>query len=266
MKRRDLLPVLLAAAMLLGAATASAQESKIPTRPEQLTFGALDFEVPDASSYRHQLENGIPVYVGEDRDLPLINIAITLRAGNFIDHKDGVPSMTGTMMRRGGTSSKTAEEFDERADFLAANMGSFSGRTSSGASVNCITPVLDEALELFFEMLKSPAFQQDRLDVEKDNLLENMKQRNDSPASISGREWSWLISGRDHFTTKQMVKSSVDALSREDLVEYHKQYWRPENMMIAVSGGGRAACGRDDAEARVAGTAAGMCYDLCRAA
>ena len=91
-------------------------------------------------------------------------------------------------------------------------------------------------MDLFFKMLKTPRFQQDRMDVERDNILEDMKQRNDSPQSISGREWGWLMRGKDFFGSHVMTEQELFALTRDDLVEFHEQYWRPENMMIAVSG------------------------------
>ncbi len=105
-----------------------------------------------------------------------------------------------------------------------------------GASLDCITGVLDETLDLFFQMLKTPRFQQDRWEVERENLLEQMKQRNDSPQSISSREWQWLLRGREHFSSRLMTESQLRALKRDDLVAFHRRYWRPENMIIAVSG------------------------------
>jgi predicted Zn-dependent peptidase len=236
--------VLLAAAGLaLGPAaedkkSKSAKAGAIPARPEQLKYPPLAFEVPDASKYRHELGNGIPVYVAEDHDLPLVDVSITLRVGSFLDPADrrGLASITGAMVRRGGTTAHTAEEFDERVDFLAANMGSFTTDTSGGASFDCTTGVLDETMALFFDMLKNPRFQDDRLRVEKDNVLEDMKQRNDSPQSISGREWQWLMRGADHFSARQLTKADLDAIGRDAIVEFHKKYWRPENMIVGVSG------------------------------
>ena len=212
--------------------------AKIAAHPGDLKFGALDFEVPDAENYRHQLSNGIPVYVAEDRSLPLVTVSITLRAGAFLDsdEKPGVASFTGSMIRLGGAGDMSAEEFDEKVEFLAANMSTFSGDLSAGASFNCITGAVDDTAELFFTMLKQPRFQQDRLDVERENTLEGMKQRNDSPQSISGREWGWLMRGRDYFTARSMTEAELEAISREDMIDFHKKYWRPENMMIAVSG------------------------------
>src|SRR5437773_5590539 len=106
-------------------------------------------------------------------------------------------------MRTGGTASLTAEQFDEKVDFLAARIGASGGEDESRASVNAITQQLVPSLDLFFEMLKSPRFQADRIDVEKSNELESMKQRNDDAGDILGREWSWLMYGEDHFSTRQ---------------------------------------------------------------
>jgi len=213
-------------------------QAGIPARPEQLKHGPLGFEVPDAAKYRHQLSNGVSVYVVEDHSLPLVDVSLTVRVGAFLDpvDKPGLASLAALMMRRGGTTSRPPAEFDERADYLAANLGAQAGETGGGASVNCITGVLDEALGLFFEMLKSPGFSEERLRVEKDNILEGLRQRNDDPAEISSREWAWLIRGNEHFSSREMTKAELDSIGRDDLVAFHRRYWRPENMILAVSG------------------------------
>jgi zinc protease len=218
-----------------GAASAS---TAVPAHPTDLSYGPLKFDVPEAKKYRHELSSGIPVYVVEDHALPLVSVSITLRAGSFLDPDDapGLAAGTGQMIRRGGAGDMSAEDFDERVDFLAANINAFGGDVSSGASFNCITGVVDETMGLFFMMLKTPGFQKDRILVERENILEDMKQRNDSPQSISGREWGWLIRGTDFFGSHVMTEQELFALTRDDLVKFHKQYWRPENMLISVSG------------------------------
>ena len=56
----------------------------IPSSPRDLTFEELVFEVPRAEGLRHEVA-GIPVYVVEDRTLPLVDIAIQLRIGSFLE-------------------------------------------------------------------------------------------------------------------------------------------------------------------------------------
>ena len=210
----------------------------IPARPESLVYDEFRFDLPDGSEYRRTIAGGIPVYVAEDHTFPLVSIRITLRQGSYLEPADkvGLAGLTGALIRSGGTESMTPEAFDEEAEFLAANISSFGGDTQAGASVACITPELDASLALFFDMLRHPRFDQGRLDVEKGNLKEAMNQRNDDADDILGREWGWLMYGKDHYTSRRTTLDDVNNITREDLAEFHEKYWRPENMTFAISG------------------------------
>ncbi len=236
MKRALLL--LTVALLACGALPALATGHGIPDHPSKLKFGKLKFDVPDGNRYRHVLSNGVVVYVVEDHTLPLVNVQALVRVGEFLEppEKAGLAGLTGTMMREGGAGDLDADAFDQRADFLAASISSWIGSTRGGASLNCITPVLDQSLDLFFDMMRYPRFQEDRFEIEKGNLIEAMKQRNDDADDILRREFSWLIYGRDHYSTRYSTKATIDAISRDDLVDFHRKYWQPKNMMLAISG------------------------------
>jgi predicted Zn-dependent peptidase len=177
-------------------------------------------------------------FIIEDRALPLVNIQVMVRAGSWLEPagKEGLARLTGSQMRSGGTKSLTAEQFDERADFLAAQIGSSMGDTSAGASVNCLSDNLDDSLKLFIEMLREPRFQDDRLKLAKDQILQDMKKRNDESADIEGRELAVLVSGEDHFTNRFSTEASINSLTRADLVAFHAANYYPGNMILAVSG------------------------------
>jgi len=227
-------------AALLLAATAPAQTAapQIPDNPEKLTFAPLSYSPPSAKEHRVVLKNGVVAYLVEDRALPLVNIQVIVRAGTWLEPKgkEGLARLTGSQMRAGGTKSLTAEQFDERADFLAAQIGSSLGDTSGGASLNCLSDNLDESLKLFMEMLRSPGFQEDRLKLAKDQMLQDMKKRNDESADIEGRELSVLVYGEEHFTNRFTTEASLNSITRDDLRAFHDMYYYPANMILAVSG------------------------------
>ncbi|HEV8631201.1 MAG TPA: pitrilysin family protein, partial [Thermoanaerobaculia bacterium] len=241
------------------AARPAAQAGSIPARPGKLRFPPLSFTVPKAEAYRHVLANGVTVYLVEDHTLPVVDVELQSRLGSFLDPagKVGVAEMTGTMLRQGGAGDWTAEQLDERADFLAAELGSETGDTSGGASVNCLASALDDCLDLLFTMVQRPRFQTDRLDVAKSNLTEEMKQRNDQAEEIQGREWQWLLYGTEHFTSRLPTAASLAAISRDDLVAFHRDYWRPENLVVAVAGDVQPAAFLAKLEQRFAGWPAG---------
>ena len=246
MRRSSFLPTatgVALAALLTAGATAAQQAAQpaaepLPKHPRDLEYRPLDFDVPRAEGLRHVLPSGVTVYVVEDHDLPLVDVTVHARLGSYLEpaEKAGLAGLTGSMLRQGGAGKWTAEELDERADFLAADLGSGTGSTSGSASVNCLSNVVPECLELLFAMLQQPRFQQDRLDVATSTMLEGMKQRNDDPGDILEREWSWLLYGADHFSTRHATPASLEAIDRTDLVAFHRRWWSPANLVVAVAG------------------------------
>jgi predicted Zn-dependent peptidase len=226
----------LAVVALLPAAPLAAQA--IPEKPDTLVFQPIAYEPPVAKDYRVVLKNGMVVYIAEDRALPLVNVALTVRVGSWLEPqgKEGLAAFTGSQIRRGGTKSLTAEELDEKLDFLAAQASTGIGPTSGSAMLNCLSDNLDEALRVFVEMLREPRFQEDRLALAKEQTLQEMKKRNDDPGDIEAREWGVLLYGDGFFTNRFTTEASVNALTRDDLVAFHRKYFHPANMIAAVSG------------------------------
>ncbi|MBI4469015.1 MAG: insulinase family protein [Acidobacteria bacterium] len=210
----------------------------LPAHPKDLTYPKLDYTPPKASNYRQVLSSGVVAYMVEDNDLPLVNITVLIRVGQYAQPagKEGLASLAGSQMRAGGTASKSAEEFDEAADYLAAQIQSYVTDTQGVANLNCLSKELDTSLQLFFDMLRNPRFQQDRLDLAKSQTLQQMERRNDRTEEIEDREWSRLIRGADFFTNRSPTKASVESINREDLVAFHRKYFHPGSLMLAVSG------------------------------
>src|SRR5688572_11603233 len=257
MKNRNVLSALLALALLtlsplslLGQAQQPANKqrkqsrpraqrsSQLPAHPRELKYTTLNYTPPKREQYRHVLSNGVVAYLVEDHDLPLINVSTLVRTGTFLDPagKEGLASLTGSQMRAGGTTSKDAEEFDEAADFLAAGISSSVGPLQGNASLNLLTKDIDQGLALYFDMLKNPRFQEDRLKLAKSQILQNMERRNDSTTSIEDREWNRLIYGVNHFSARQSTKPSIESITREDMLAFHQKYYQPGGFIFAVSG------------------------------
>ena len=217
---------------------ARAHAQPIPPHPRDLEFEDLSFDPPDARSHRHEMSNGVVAYVVPDHALPLVTVSVLVRTGGFLEPAEtaGLAGLTGSQMLAGGTASMTPAEFDEEAAFLAARLSSSIGDTSGRASVNSLTKDLDASLDLLFEMLRHPRFDQDRLDLAKSQILQQMERRNDSTQSIEGREWGRLLRGDDHFTTVPTTRATVEEITRDDLVAFHGEYYHPGSFIFAVSG------------------------------
>ena len=224
------------AALAAGLAAAGAT-ADIPAHPKQISYPEISFEPPASGEFRTVIE-GVPVYMAPSAELPLVSISFTFKGGSYMDPagKVGLASGTGALIRTGGAGAFSPQEFDERADFLAANIGAGMGETTSFASLNCLSGVFDEAFELFIEMVKNPRFDEERAEVLKNQSIEAMKQRNDDGLQVLLREWNALLYGREHFAGRQPTIDDVNSLTTGDMRELHGRIFHPGNLIVAVSG------------------------------
>jgi zinc protease len=233
--------LLLAVAVALPSVSASAQpaaDAAIPAHPDELRFEPIEYAPPNPADHRVELSNGMVVFIAEDLALPLIDVSLQLRVGSWLEPegKAGLAGLTGAQMRRGGTASMTAEELDERLDFLAAQVSTGIGETGGFASLNCLSDNFDEALGVFVEMLREPRFQDSRLALAKEQSLQEMAKRNDESDAIERRELRRLLYGESFFVNRDATKASIESVTREDLAAFHRQWVHPRGAVLAVSG------------------------------
>ena len=210
----------------------------LPDRPEKIQFPPLTYEPPSQADYRVQLKSGPVAYIAADRELPLVNLVILVRTGDYLEPegKEGVTDLCGFLLARGGTASKTAEELEERLAFLAANLNSAVGDSQGSLSLNLLSKDLDEGLAIARDCLTAPRFQEDKFTLRKQQLLQNMKRRNDDSAEIEGREVAFLSYGEKFWSNRQNTEASVNSITVEDLRAFHRRWFHPANFVIAVSG------------------------------
>ena len=232
---------------------------ELPVRPEAIDFGELTFDPPSATEFKSTLSNGVVLYLLQDRALPLINISFSFSGGDYLDPigKEGLASLTGAMVRRGGTTTISPEELDERFDFLAAEAGAGIGGESASASLDSLVQNFDESFMLFMDMLRNPGFDAERFETLRTQVIEGMKERNDNGNSILGREWQALMYGRDHFEARQSTIASIESITIEDMRAFHKTIFHPGNLVIGVTGDFEVASIKKSLEAALDGWPAG---------
>ncbi len=221
---------------ILGLALGQAQE--IPDRPEKLTFPPLVYDAPNPADYREELESGAIVYIYPDRERPLIDLSVNIRAGSFLDPegKEGLANLTGHLMARGGIPSKPANELDEELEFLAARLSSSFGGLNGSISLNLLSKDADRGFEILRAVLAAPSFQEDKLALRKTQLLQGLKQRNDDSRNIESRERNFLAYGENFWFNRHTTAASLESIRREDLLAFHHEWVHPRNFIVSISG------------------------------
>jgi zinc protease len=224
--------------VLLALTTGTLFAQQIPDRPDKLKFPKLDYQPPTPADYRVELKAGPVAYVVPDRELPLINISVGVKAGSYLtpNGKEGLASMTGYLLSKAGTKKWKADDLDEHVAFLAARLSSSIGDTTGNVNLNLLSKDLDEGLKVLREVLTQPSFEEAKIILRKDQLIQSMKQRNDNPTNIERSERYRLAYGKDFFRSRQSTKDSIQSITRADLKKFHQTWFAPQNFVISVNG------------------------------
>ena len=221
------------ALILLIAATGEAQNKP----HEGLVYPPLNQPQPPVPD-RFELDNGMIVYLLEDHELPIIDISVRIRTGSLYEPADkvGLASITGAVMRTGGTTSKTGDELDEILENLAASVETGIGDDAGSASVSVLKEDLDIGLSILADILMNPAFREDKIELEKVQHRSGIARRNDNPGGITRREFSKLIYGADSPYARTTEYDTINSITRDDLVAFYQKFFRPNNIILGVLG------------------------------
>ncbi len=218
--------------LMLFAVTATAQK-----RYDEIKYPKLnEFQKPNVEEF--QLDNGITFYLVEDKELPLIRISATVRTGSLQDPdgKEGLASITGEVMREGGSENYPAETLNVLLEDKAAFMSTFIGTGSGSASMNILKEDIDELLPVFVDLIQNPLFPQEKIDLAKTQRKSGISRRNDDQAGIANREFRKLIYGKNSPITRQTEYATIDAITREDMIAFHREAFVGNNMTFGVIG------------------------------
>jgi predicted Zn-dependent peptidase len=208
---------------------------------------------------RFELPNGMVVYLLEDHGLPKISLHATVRVGSRWEPaaKAGLAQITGTVMRTGGSTTRSGDQLDEELDRLGASVETGIGEDSGGAYASLLKEDLDRGLTIMADILQHPAFPQDKIDLAKIAQRDAIARRNDNPNGIAFREFNRVIFGKDSPYARMTEYATIDAITRDDLVAFHKRFFQPETTIFGAEGDFNAADMRAKIEKAFGGWARG---------
>ncbi len=235
MKTNQTIQYVAGAILLAGLSiSASAQELKSWKEIKKPTLREFKIQQP----VRIQLSNGMVIFLQEDRELPLVRGFMSVRGGSREEAADkvGLAQIYGQTWRTGGTKTRTGDQLDEFLELRGARIESSADVDSSSLSFDTLKGDLDPVFQAFTDLLMNPEFREEKLTLAKTQLNTGISRRNDDASAIAGRESSRIGYGRDSVYARITEYSTVAAVTREDLVSWHKRFAHPNNMLLGVIG------------------------------
>jgi len=203
--------------------------------PRSMTFPELRFDIPKAE--RVVLECGMPVYLLRDTELPIISMTAMVHTGSVYDPavKSGLAGLTGSAMRSGGAGGLAPEKVDDELDFMASSVESNITDDMGTVSLTTLTRNFDPTLQIFHNVLLHPDFNEKRLELIRKHMIEALRRQNDDPKELAGRELIRAIYA-GHPLGMVPTFATVNAITRQDAIDFHRRYFRVDNMILSVSG------------------------------
>ena len=185
----------LAAAVGPGAAPATAQESG-RAMVEGLRYPPLRFKAPVPEI--HEVE-GVRVLFLEDHTVPLVTLFARFKGGYSLFDRSyyAAASALPALLRYGGTATLPPDSVDEALEYYALQTSFGGGGETVFTSLNTLTEHLGPGLDLWFDILRNPAFDSAQVDVWRGRELESVRRRPDDPQRLAFTQFNRLMYG-DH--------------------------------------------------------------------
>ncbi len=187
------------------------------------------------------LSNGMKVYLAERSTVPLVNFTLMVDAGYAADAQGilGTASLAMNMMDE-GTRTRTALQISDAMQRFGAQLGTGSNVDVSNVTLSTLKETMDSSLVVFADVILNPSFPQTDFDRLMKLQLAQIQREKVTPVQMALRVFPVLVYGAGHAygipLTGSGTEESVSRLRRDDLVAFHRTWFKPNNASLIIVG------------------------------
>ncbi|MGE0458794.1 MAG: M16 family metallopeptidase, partial [Bauldia sp.] len=200
--------------------------------PEPLPVS--EFNLPAVT--RNVLPNGLEVLVVQNDELPVISLDIVFRGGAAAAPVDltGISGATADLLTR-GTTTRTAAELNTAIESRGGAVGSYSSTDFMGVGMFALAEDRDHAFELLADMALNPAFPQEEIDVQRQQLISQIEAARGDPRAQAGRAFYPRIYP-NHPYGGIITEETAAAVTRDAVVDFYESISQPDNALLIIAG------------------------------
>jgi predicted Zn-dependent peptidase len=188
---------------------------------------------------KRQLSNGLPVWIVELHEVPVVQANLVVRSGTADDPtgKYGIASLTASMLLE-GAGSRSSLEIADAIEFLGADLTAAAGIDASAVRLHAPVARLGDALPLMGDVALRPTFPAEELERVRQQRLTGLLQARDDPATIASLALSRVLYGPVHrFGTAAMgTANTIARFTSDDLRAFYAATFRPDNASLILVG------------------------------
>ncbi len=218
----------------LSTVASSVDRSKLPEpgEPPQVQFPGVQ---------RAELSNGLKLVLAERHSVPIVDLRLLVDAGYAADQfaSPGAASLAMDLLDE-GTKTRSSLEINEQLQMLGSSLNSGAELDACAVYLNTLKDKLDPSLELFADVVLNPSFPQKEFERLKQETLARIQREKMTPITMAIRVFPGLLYGSDHAygcpLTGSGTEASISAMTREQLADFHKTWFKPNNATLVITG------------------------------
>jgi zinc protease len=187
---------------------------------------------------RIPLKNGMILLLSEKHDIPMVTVNMAIKAGSTVEPQDkpGLASLAASLLMQ-GTAKRTASRINREIDFIGGSLSVSGGDDFASASLRVLKKDVKTGMDLLSDVLMNPAFDQKEIDRKVKEALAEIQRQKEEPETIASEAFAKAVFGKHPYgITSDEVGAFLPKLARQDLLEFYRKHFGPNNTIIAVVG------------------------------
>ncbi|BAT51174.1 processing protease [Nostoc sp. NIES-3756] len=188
--------------------------------------------------HRTVLDNGIVVLVAENPAADIIAGRIFIRAGSCYEKREqaGLAHLLASVMTK-GCDGLSSLEIAEQVESLGASLSADTSTDYFLLSLKTVTSDFPEILALAGRILRSPTFPETQIELERRLALQDIRSQKEQPFTLAFEQMRQVMYQNHPYAMSVLGdENTLSSITKQDLVDYHQTYFRPDNVVISIAG------------------------------
>ncbi|MBI2187857.1 MAG: insulinase family protein [Acidobacteria bacterium] len=207
-----------------------------PSEPPPRPLAAREVKFPPYQM--RTLRNGLQVIAVLHHEQPAVSMRLLVRAGSVQDPSGrmGVASLVASLLDQ-GTQTKSAQEIADHIDFIGGALATGSGSDLSYVNVVVMKDSFDVGMNLLVDVARHPAFAAEEIDRQKQQAISSLQVSSNDPDYVASVLLERLVYGfHPYGLPNSGTPETLASITRADLQQFHRRYFVPNNMILAIVG------------------------------
>jgi zinc protease len=208
---------------------------KVDRRKAPPITDAVHFDLHLKPYTKLTLKNGIKVYAVEAGPEEVMSVEWVFYAGNWYEDRNLVAASTNLLLKN-GTSSKTAFQINEHFEYYGSYLNRSCHSETATMTLHCLTKHINELLPVVRELLTDSVFPEEELAIARQNMKQRLKVNLKKSDFVAGRLIDVYLYGENHPYGRYSSDDAIDALTRDELLQFYKKCYLEGQFVMFVAG------------------------------